>query len=109
MASGSATTYSKTKSEEMLRVRIDAGGTTGKVKLARALIPPISRGKDGWWDFSQLTVGDDAIRGQISLNILNHPKIVIDRHTGDIDLTGLGETFSGSCEKAPETPEERKF
>jgi hypothetical protein len=108
-ASGSATTYRTAKSDEMLRIRIDDGGATGKVKLPRALIPAISKGKEGWWDFVQLAVGDDAIRGQISLNVLNHPKIVIDRRTGDVDLKGLGETFGGSCEKAPETPNERKF
>lgn len=108
-ASGSATTYRTAKSEEMLRVRISESGAAGQVKLPRALIPPISVGKEGWWDFVKLEVGEDAIRGQISVNLVNKPKIVIDRRTGDIDLKGFGGSFSGTCEKAPEQPEERKF
>ncbi len=108
-ASGSATTIRKVRSEETLRVRIDATGSTGKVKLPRALIPLISSGKEGWWDFVKLEVTDDAIRGQVSLNVLNRPRLIIDRRTGDADVKALGSSFSGSCEKAPELPEERRF
>lgn len=90
-------------------MRIDGASTSGKVKLPAALIPPISRGKDGWWDFTSLSVSDETIRGQISLNVLNHPSVVIDRHTGDIDVKGLGMRFNGSCERAPEEAESRKF
>jgi hypothetical protein len=101
-------TFRKERSDAQVRVRLDGAGG-GKVKLPRALVPKISIGKDGWWDFTKLTVTDDQIKGQISLNLINHPSIVIDRHTGDMDMKGFGGSFSGSCERAPEAPEERKF
>lgn len=107
-ANGSATTFTPNRSAESVRVHLDGAGA-GKVKLPPVLIPTISRGKDGWWDFTKLDVGDDAIHGQFSLNILNHPSVVIDRHTGDIDLRGMGMRFSGSCERAPDAAEARKF
>lgn len=107
-ASGDETTFRKARSEESLRVRVDASGA-GKIKPPSTLLPPISRGKDGWWDLEGLTVTDDAIRGKYSLNILNHPTVLIDRHNGDIDMRGLGLRFTGTCEKAPEEAGARKF
>ena len=107
-ASGQATTYGRVRSEESMRVRIDGSGA-GKLKLPQVLVPFISRGRDGWWDFTTISVTDDAIRGQFSLNILNHPTVMIDRHTGDIDMKGMGMKFSGSCEQAPENTENKKF
>lgn len=91
-----------------MRIRLDGSGG-GKLKLPASLIPPISIGKDGWWDFVKLDVDSEAIRGQISLNLLNKPRVLIDRHTGDIDMRGLGMRFQGSCERAPEGSSERKF
>jgi len=105
-ATGSATTYRKARSSETMRVKLDGQGA-GKLKLPASLIPPISIGKEGWWDFVKLDVDEDAIRGQISLNVLNRPRVIIDRHTGDIDLRGLGMRFQGSCERADVT--DRKF
>lgn len=68
-----------------------------------------SIGKEGWWDFVKLDTSEVVIRGQISLNALNKPKIVIDRQSGEIDMRGLGMSFQGTCERAPEATAERKF
>lgn len=105
--SGSSTSYRRARSTEQFRIRLDGAGG-GKVKMPPALVPPISRGKDGWWDFTKLDVTDDQIRGEFSMNWVNKPKVRIDRRTGDIDVKGYGFNFSGSCEKA-ENAEERKF
>lgn len=107
-ASGDETTYAKARSTESVRVRIDAAGG-GKIKPPTVLQPVISRGKDGWWDLSGLVITDDLIRGQYSLNIINHPSVVIDRHTGEIDMKGLGLKFNGMCERVADAPESRKF
>jgi hypothetical protein len=107
-ASGSATTFHRERSAETMRIRLDGQGG-GRLKLPASLIPPISIGKDGWWDFVQLDVTDDAIHGEISLNLINKPKVVIDRHTGDIDMRGYRIRFQGSCERAPDAAAEKKF
>ena len=107
-ASGDATTFRRARTTEVMRIHLDGNGR-GKLKLPASLIPPISIGKDGWWDFVKLDVSEDAIRGKISLNVLNRPRVLIDRHTGDIDMRGLGMRFQGACEKAPDVATERKF
>lgn len=106
--SGESSTFWKARSEEMVRVRIAEDGT-GMIKPPQYLRPKISVGRDGWWDLKPVEITDDQIKGAFSFNVLNHPSVVIDRHTGDIDIRGLGMTFSGSCEKAAEAPENRKF
>lgn len=96
------------RSEERLRVQLDEAGA-GRIKPPASLNPPISRGKDCWWDLEQLTVTDTQIRGRYSLNILNHPSVVIDRQTGDISVKGFALNYDGTCERAPDEPEGRKF
>jgi hypothetical protein len=107
-AAGQSTTSHRARTTESMRVRVDAAGQA-KLKLPQSLIPVISIGKDGWWDFTTISITDDAIRGQFSLNFVNHPSVLIDRHTGDIDMKGMGMRFSGSCERAPDAPEAKKF
>jgi hypothetical protein len=107
-ADADETTYQQARSEESLRVRIDAHGA-GAIKPPAAILPPIHKGKDGWWDLEGLSVTDAVIRGKYSLNILNHPTVEIDRRTGDFDMHGMGLRFSGTCEKAPEEPGDRRF
>jgi hypothetical protein len=98
------------RSAGSVRVRISAAGA-GRIKPPAALTPPSSDGgRDGWWDLSDVVVTADAIRGQYALNMFNHPKVLIDRHTGDIDIKGWGLQFNGTCDRAPVAPETpRKF
>lgn len=107
--SGTVTNLGKGRGQVQVRIQLDdANG--GRIKMPPDLVPPLrTGGKDGWWRFSELLVSDDQINAKFALNVLNRVKVVIDRRLGDIDLRGLGLTFTGSCERAPEAPEERKF
>lgn len=97
--SAQAVTTGSERSAEVLRIEIDA--EAGRIKVPRTLRPPISGGgTDGWWPFSSVEVTEREIRLRYSLNILNKPKVLIDRMTGDIDLKGLAQSFSGRCSKA---------
>jgi len=98
----------RVQSDGTVRVQLAEDGAQGRVRLPRGLTPMVSRGKEGWWDLMKLRVTDDAIRGELSLNWLNKPKLVIDRRTGDIDMRLLGGSFAGICERAPDV-DERKF
>jgi hypothetical protein len=35
---------------------------------------------------ANLSVTEAIIRGQFSLNVLNHPSVLVERQTGDIDM-----------------------
>jgi len=108
-ASGSVSAYKQVRSDERFRIRIESDGT-GSIKVPSSLVPTLrSGGKDGWWPLQDLQVGDDQIRGGYRLNILNKGRFLIDRRTGEIDLSALALKFNGTCEKAPEAPAERKF
>jgi len=107
--SGTVTSLGKGRGQVQVRIQIDQANA-GRIKMPPELVPPLrTGGKDGWWRFSELQVGEEQIGGKFALNPLNRVKVLIDRRLGDIDLRGLGLTFTGSCERAPEAPEERKF
>lgn len=75
-----------------------AGG--GRIRLPRALIPPInSRGENGWWDLSDVVVGPDVIHATYRLNGFNKPRVTIDRRSGRITVQGLSNYgFRGRCD-----------
>lgn len=108
-ASGSAETYRQASVRERLRVRLR--GVEAEVKVPRVLIPAVNRsGTDGWFKVTDVVVSDAKIEGRFALNVFNKPRLVIDRHTGDIDVKGsFGFSFSGTCEKAEDEPTATKF
>jgi hypothetical protein len=109
-ASGSVTTYRKDRATERLRIRIEDDGATGTIKMPPGLVPPLhSGGRDGWWPLKSISMTDDRISASYQLNVLNQGSFRIDRRTGDIEAKALAMKFSGTCEKATEAPQERKF
>jgi hypothetical protein len=93
--------YTETRPEMFdasLMVQTWEGG--GRIRLPKSLVPPInSRGNNGWWDLSNVSVGPDEIRATYRLNSLNKPKIVIDRRSGRITVQGFSSySFRGTCD-----------
>jgi hypothetical protein len=72
----------------------------GRIRLPKSLVPPLnSRGTNGWWDLSNVSVGPDLIQASYRLNGLNRPKVAIDRRTGRITVKGFGDYgFRGTCD-----------
>jgi len=102
--------YNETRQEVFdasLMIQTWPGG--GRIKLPRALIPPIhSRGADGWWDLYDVAVTPDTIRASYRLNGLNKPRIFIDRRSGRVTVEGLSNYgFRGTCDQMGHTP--RRF
>ncbi|MEG3082075.1 hypothetical protein U1707_00330 [Sphingomonas sp. PB2P12] len=80
----------------------------GRIRLPRSLIPPISRGNNGWWDLYDVSVSSEVIRASYRLNGLNKPKIVIDRRSGRITVQGTANYgFRGTCDMINHEP--RRF
>ncbi len=90
-------------------VTIQIQGSDGRIRLPDVLIPPINAGGDHqhWWPLDDVIVGDNEIRAQYRLNGLNKPKVRIDRTTGLITIKGMGQDFSGRCDKVDDG--ERRF
>lgn len=102
--------YTETRPElfdASLMIQTWEGG--GRIRLPRKLIPPInSRGNDDWWDLYDVSVGPDVIRASYRLNGLNKPKVMIDRRSGRITVTGLADYgFRGTCDLIGHEP--RRF
>lgn len=93
--------------EASLMIQIWSDG--GRIRLPRALIPPInSRGNQGWWELYDVVVSPDTIRATYRLNGLNKPRLVIDRRSGRITVQGTSSYgFRGSCDVIGQ--EQRRF
>ncbi len=105
-ASANVTSYRKEHFSE--RVLLDLKPDGGRVRVPRSMVPPLnSGGKEGWWALSEVNTSESSITARFRLNPINKPTIRIDRSTGDIDMSGFGMTFRGTCE--PQDRTERKF
>lgn len=100
-ASSNATVTTRGSAAAVMGVRIDdAGG--GAAKLPSQLVPLLAgKSEDGWRPFTSLELSEDRIKATMSLNILNKPKLTIDRRTGDIEVSALQSGFTGACEDPP--------
>uniref|UniRef100_B0T389 Secreted protein n=1 Tax=Caulobacter sp. (strain K31) TaxID=366602 RepID=B0T389_CAUSK len=105
-ASANATTYRKERFSE--RVLLDLKDNGSRIRVPKSLVPPLnSGGKDGWWSLSAVNASAESITARFRLNPINKPTIRIDRSTGDIDMSGFGMTFRGTCDRQDRA--ERKF
>lgn len=78
-------------------VQVEIHDGQGRVRLPKALLPPLVTGSDdGWFAIRNLSVRPDRIDGSIKLNGFNKPSIFIDRRTGTLKIDGM-ETFDGTC------------
>jgi hypothetical protein len=94
--------------EATLTLQLWEGG--GRIRLPRALIPPItSRGDHGWWDLTEVALTRERITARYRLNSLNKPAVNIDRRSGRIIIQGTSSySFRGECELM-EHGERRRF
>jgi hypothetical protein len=55
--------------------------------------------KSPTWQLENVSINPNEIRASYKLNGLNHPKLRIDRTTGEITIKGTGQDFQGRCDK----------
>ena len=68
-----------------------------RLKLPHDLVPALSDGRDAWYVLNNAFVGDREITGSVRFNLLNKPKVKIDRMTGQLSVSsGFGE-FEANC------------
>lgn len=96
-----------TQQQRAARVLVEITGSEGRIHLSRPFIPLMhGGGAEDWWPLYDVRIGDEGITARFRLNALDKPRIVIDRMSGDIQISGLNRVFSGNCERREN---ERKF
>jgi hypothetical protein len=78
-------------------VRIDLNGIAGEIRLPMFMLPPIHGGKNGVLPLRDITYSQNEIVAKATLNFINQPKIVLDRLTGMVSISGFRVAFSGKC------------
>lgn len=80
----------------ILQIRNDVGW----IQIPETILPPIKSKKPGnKYELKKINISDDLITAKFSLNIVNNPKMQIDRYTGVMSFKGLGISFNGNCKK----------
>ena len=107
-ASGTAFSTETAQSPERVTIQIEGSG--GRIHLSPWLVPPVHGGSDGWFQLSKVDVQPDTIKGSFGINFINHPHFTIDRHTGEIDMSGFARlSFEGTCDRGPDESAPTKF
>jgi hypothetical protein len=73
--------------------------TEGRLRMPRTMLPLIRGGDDGWFKIKDIAITESEIRGSVAVNLINNPKLVIDRRTGIIRLSGKAGRYVGECER----------
>lgn len=81
---------------EQVDVRLFGGDD--RIRLPRTMLPPLHGGADGWFKLKNVQADARAIRASAAVNVLNNPKVYIDRVTGTISISGKSGDYSGQCE-----------
>lgn len=107
--SGAATVLGQRSQGFAYQLQLWIEGSTGKARLPRVMLPPIHGGEGGWFQITDIRISDSEITGTIGVNVMNHPKLVIDRMAGTVSLAGKAGQFNGHCQKFDPATAQRAF
>jgi len=82
--------------EDQVDVRLFSGDD--RIRLPRTMLPGWHGGEDGWFRLKNVVADARSIRAEAYVNLLNHPKIYVDRLTGTISISGKSGDYSGECQ-----------
>ncbi len=95
---GNATAYGQRQQgfADQVDVRLFSGDD--RIRMPRTMLPPIRGGKDGWFRLKDVVADARSVRAKVAVNVINSPKLFIDRVTGTISISGKAGDYSGQCE-----------
>ncbi len=98
--SGTITGHFDTEKDFSGTVYVKVRGDDSTIKIPSALQSGlIDLSDDGdWYDINDVEISPDEISGVTPISLLNFVDVTIDRHSGTIELDGVGKSFSGECE-----------
>lgn len=63
-----------------------------------SMLPGLRGGKDGWFKLKNIVADERSIRASAAVNMLNNPKVFIDRVSGTISISGKAGDYVGQCD-----------
>lgn len=110
VSGSSQTTVQGTHSEGFAdQVNLQLSGTEGRLRMPRAMLPPIRGGENGWFRLKDVRISDGEITATVAVNPLNNPKLRLDRYSGAISISGKAGNYAGNCQKYDPATTQRKF
>jgi hypothetical protein len=77
------------------RVEIRIAGEQGRIRLPQAMLPA---GGDGWFKLGDLKLSERTLTAATAVDLMNRPKVRIDRATGAIRISGAAGSYDGVCQ-----------
>lgn len=96
--SGTTTVYGTRQQGFADQVDVRLSNGDDRIRMPRSMLPMIHGGADGWFKLKDVKVDARTIRASAAVNIMNNPKVYIDRVTGTISISGKAGDYSGQCE-----------
>jgi hypothetical protein len=91
------------------KMQIEVSGAGGRLRLPATLAAAHhARTESGWLPLTDVMMSEEEITGRFKLSAFTTAHLRIDRTTGEVVSHGGGD-FTGVCDKAPDTPPQRKF
>jgi hypothetical protein len=81
---------------DQVDIRLFAGDD--RIRMPRTMLPLVRGGEDGWFKLKKVEADDKTIRASASVNLINNPKVHIDRLTGSLSISGKAGDFTGQCQ-----------
>lgn len=108
-SSGSATAYVPRTQAFADQMDLYIEGSEGRVRVPRVMLPIVRGGENGWFKIKNLRVEENEITASVAINVINNPKLRVDRRTGVVNLSGKAGDFVGRCRKIDPATAERQF
>lgn len=92
------------------RALVEINGEAVRVQAPSGIFATVTgRRQDQWRELTDVTITERAITGRHSPNLFSRMEVIINRMTGDIqitvsDITAGGSSFRGDCEVVADTP-----
>ncbi len=97
-SSGSATVLGSRQQNFGDQVDIRLFGGDDRIRMPRTMLPIFRGGKEGWFKLKGVVADTRSIRASAAVNLLNNPKVFIDRVTGTISISGKAGDYVGQCQ-----------
>jgi hypothetical protein len=95
---GTATVNEQHMAEHPEQLKLDFDGAGGgEVLFPMTMMPPIHGGKNGALPLREVEFSEGGIIARTTINVFNKPRIVVDRVTGNVTVTGFKLAFQGHC------------
>ncbi|MFM5953937.1 MAG: hypothetical protein ACKOPE_06525 [Novosphingobium sp.] len=91
------------------QVNLYIEGGQGRLRMPRTMLPPIHGGEDGWFKLKSIQIKENEITASVAVNLMNNPKVRVDRYSGAISISGKAGDYVGRCRRVEPQQERKQF